>query len=242
MGTGHAHVAYSIYARFPLCGPQSNALATHCEIALFTLGEVALLRETTIGGGVAVKVQALTYSRQAASNGPSTGNNSQVCSMQLRNSPQVAESFAVARVRAGHHCLKTSVRLTGLPLQAYRHRTDMCCVCVVLTCPFNALKLKASFSSCIYPAPALDSAPTPDRKAAVCAQAWTCLGKICMVDEGLAKKCVPLIVQVRPWGERAVLAPLSLRHSLECHGIRRECLTDLAAISLGRGSAFVEIT
>ncbi|KAG2425453.1 hypothetical protein HXX76_013663 [Chlamydomonas incerta] len=30
---------------------------------------------------------------------------------------------------------------------------------------------------------------------AVCAQAWTCLGKLCMVDEGLAKKCVPLMAQ-----------------------------------------------
>lgn len=32
--------------------------------------------------------------------------------------------------------------------------------------------------------------------AQVQAQAWTCLGKLCVVDEALAKKCVPLLVQV----------------------------------------------
>lgn len=33
--------------------------------------------------------------------------------------------------------------------------------------------------------------------ACVQAHAWTCLGKVCLVDEGLAKKVVPLFVQVR---------------------------------------------
>ncbi len=35
------------------------------------------------------------------------------------------------------------------------------------------------------------------------AHAWIALGKVCMVDEGLAKKCVPLFVQVG--GRAAVL-------------------------------------
>ncbi|EFJ45782.1 hypothetical protein VOLCADRAFT_118285 [Volvox carteri f. nagariensis] len=65
-------------------GNMSNALATHCQLALFTLGEVALLQETALPGGAAVK-------------------------------------------------------------------------------------------------------------AAVSSHAWTCLGKMCMADEGLAKKCVPLL-------------------------------------------------
>jgi hypothetical protein len=33
--------------------------------------------------------------------------------------------------------------------------------------------------------------------AAVQAHAWTSLGKVCLTDESLAKKCVPLFVQVR---------------------------------------------
>jgi condensin-2 complex subunit D3 len=32
--------------------------------------------------------------------------------------------------------------------------------------------------------------------ACVQAHAWIALGKVCLVDEGLAKKCVPLFVQV----------------------------------------------
>jgi hypothetical protein len=31
---------------------------------------------------------------------------------------------------------------------------------------------------------------------ALAGHAWLCLGKICLVDEGLAKKVVPLFVQV----------------------------------------------
>ena len=33
------------------------------------------------------------------------------------------------------------------------------------------------------------------RFAAVQAHAWAALGKICLTDEGLAKKCMPLLVQ-----------------------------------------------
>jgi condensin-2 complex subunit D3 len=33
--------------------------------------------------------------------------------------------------------------------------------------------------------------------ACVQAHAWIALGKVCLVDENLAKKCVPLFVQVR---------------------------------------------
>lgn len=40
---------------------QSSTLANHLQVALFTLGEVVLLREITLPGGAAVKVQALTY-------------------------------------------------------------------------------------------------------------------------------------------------------------------------------------
>ncbi|GIL80353.1 hypothetical protein Vretifemale_9598 [Volvox reticuliferus] len=89
-------------------GNLSGALATHCQLALFTFGEVALLRETPPPSGAAVKVQALTYNR-GASQGVS----------------------AAARVA----------------------------------------------------------------QTTVSAHAWTCLGKMCMVDESLAKKCVPLLVQ-----------------------------------------------
>ncbi|KXZ45555.1 hypothetical protein GPECTOR_53g141 [Gonium pectorale] len=88
-------------------GNLNPALATRCQLALFTLGEVALLRETRTPGGAAVKVQALT-----------------------------------------------SLRPGGAQGQAPASTTT-----------------------------------------AVSAHAWTCLGKLCMVDEGLAKKCVPLLVQ-----------------------------------------------
>ncbi|GIL49185.1 hypothetical protein Vafri_5652 [Volvox africanus] len=89
-------------------GSLSGALATHCQLALFTFGEVVLLRETPPPSGAAVKVQALTYDRGASQGGP-----------------------AAARVA----------------------------------------------------------------QTTVSAHAWTCLGKMCMVDEALAKKCVPLLVQ-----------------------------------------------
>ncbi|KAG2488406.1 hypothetical protein HYH03_013090 [Edaphochlamys debaryana] len=90
-------------------GAMAPALASRCQLALFTLGEVALLREAKVPGGAAVKAQALTA--------------------------------AAARPAAG-----------------------------------SSRESQASAS-------------------AVAAHAWTCLGKLCMVDEGLAKKCVPLLVQ-----------------------------------------------
>ncbi|GLI65850.1 hypothetical protein VaNZ11_009480, partial [Volvox africanus] len=89
-------------------GSVSGALATHCQLALFTFGEVALLRETPPPSGAAVKVQALTYNRGASQGGPAAARGAQTT---------------------------------------------------------------------------------------VSAHAWTCLGKMCMVDEALAKKCVPLLVQ-----------------------------------------------
>ncbi|GLC77673.1 hypothetical protein PLESTF_001971200 [Pleodorina starrii] len=89
-------------------GNMSKTLATHCQLALFTLGEVALLRETGLPSGAAVKVQALTYNRSGSQGGPAAGHVAQT---------------------------------------------------------------------------------------AVSAHAWTCLGKMCMVEESLAKKCVPLLVQ-----------------------------------------------
>jgi hypothetical protein len=37
------------------------------------------------------------------------------------------------------------------------------------------------------------------------AHAWIALGKVCLVDESLAKKCVPLFVQVRKAAAAALL-------------------------------------
>ncbi|KAG2440678.1 hypothetical protein HYH02_010257 [Chlamydomonas schloesseri] len=106
-------------------GSMSAAQAARTQLALFTLGEVALLRELparALTGGVAVKVQALTSlsSLRGRGAGPSQ----------------------VGAAAAGGGGSSAAAAAT-----------------------------------------------------AVCAQAWTALGKLCMVDEGLAKKCVPLMVQ-----------------------------------------------
>ncbi len=45
---------------------QDAELSARCQVALFTLGEVALLREVRVPGGAAVKVQALTAVSAAA--------------------------------------------------------------------------------------------------------------------------------------------------------------------------------
>ncbi|GFR51612.1 hypothetical protein Agub_g14038 [Astrephomene gubernaculifera] len=100
-------------------GNLTPVLATRCQLALFTLGEVALLRETKMPGGVPVKVQALTHARAGGVGGSAVG----------------ASGTAVAQARA------------------------------------------------------------PQAFSAVSAHAWTCLGKLCIADESLAKKCVPLLVQ-----------------------------------------------
>ena len=42
-----------------------------------------------------------------------------------------------------------------------------------------------------------DQSRARDLPVTLQAHAWIALGKVCLVDEGLAKKCVPLFVQVR---------------------------------------------
>jgi hypothetical protein len=91
------------------------------SVALFTAGEVALLKEAAVPGGLVVRVQALTALHQGAASQPEAGTG-------------MEGGAAAAGVVAGH---------------------------------------------------------------AVPGQAWVCLGKMCLADEAMAKKCLPLFVQVR---------------------------------------------
>lgn len=101
------------------------------QVALFSIGEAALLRAAKPSSGLTVLVQALTAQRVP-------GTVVDAAASQAAAAAQDAASGAAA-VAGAAGCVPTSVQ----------------------------------------------------------AHAWICLGKLCLTDEPLAKKCVPLFVMVR---------------------------------------------
>lgn len=133
-------------------------------VALFTVGEVALLRAAKPPSGLIVLLQALTAHKF-------------IPSSATRLSQMLSQSQAVSQALGGsqldpHAGPDSSQAAGGGSLGG-------------LTQPGSDV-----------PAAAASGRPVP---ACVQAHAWISLGKVCMVDEALAKKCVPLFVQVREW-------------------------------------------
>jgi hypothetical protein len=117
---------------------QQQQLEQHASVAVFTCGEVALLRACPVPGGLSVLLQALTAEHLLPAAGAADAQ--QDIAMDEEGSSQEA----VAAGGAGED--SSGRRVVPMGLQAHT---------------------------------------------------WVAFGKLCLVDEGLAKKCVPLFVQVR---------------------------------------------
>lgn len=128
-------------------------------MAVFTVGQVALLRAAKPPSSLTLLLQTLTAHRFLP--GPAAGP-SQVSSSQAAPSQQPVEGVSSA---------------AGLQQQDSQQPAA------------DALAAGAAVSN-----GAGGGRPVP---ACVQAHAWISLGKVCLVDEGLAKKVVPLFVQVR---------------------------------------------
>lgn len=136
-------------------------------VAVFTVGQVALLRAAKPPSGLTLLLQALTAHRFLPS---ATAGLSGTSSTQAPSQTQAAPADWPATA----------------PTQGASHQ--------------QLLDAEAATQAAGVATQVVDGAegavhrPVP---AAVQGHAWTSLGKVCLVDEGLAKRVVPLFVQVR---------------------------------------------
>lgn len=175
----HMCVTRYIDARCANCAePQSSTAAadaasdaTSC-VAIFTVGQVALLRAAKPPSALTLLLQTLTAHRflpsaAAAGGGSGAGGASQLGSSQAdcSSSQQPPDAAGAAASQA-----------------AEREQHE------------QAGEQGAAGTSTAVGGAGGGGRPVP---AGVQAHAWIALGKVCLVDEGLAKKVVPLFVQVR---------------------------------------------
>jgi hypothetical protein len=121
---------------------QQQQLEQHASVAVFTVGEVALLRACPVPGGLSVLLQALTAEHLLPASG-AAGAQQDVAMGEEGSSQEAAAEAAAGGAEEGG----SGKRAVPMVLQAHT---------------------------------------------------WVAFGKLCLVDEALAKKCVPLFVQVSP--------------------------------------------
>jgi hypothetical protein len=145
----------------------ADATADHSTcVAAFTIGQVALLRAAKPPSSLTLLLQTLTAHRFLS--GPAAGASQAVHSSQMMPSQLQPDSTAAAGAPAA---------------QATQQQQQ----------PGEGLEPAAASEQ---QAPGVGGAG--GRLVPTCVQAhvWISLGKVCLVDEGLAKKVVPLFVQV----------------------------------------------
>lgn len=173
---------------------------------MFTLGEVALLKAAKPQGGLTVLLQALTahnFIPSAASGSQYYSINSQIPQSDAAGSFSTAAGFPTqgpACTTDAQQMLASQAIYAGATQSGTQIMGGSVTQGAPLTQAVGGSRAVPSF---------------------VQGHAWIALGKVCLVDEGLAKKCVPLFVQVGSAASRSsvlcLFAFLSAG-SQACHG------------------------